>query len=926
MGTPSCTMKAHAVVFLFMMMAEVISANCPAAGAVSPPCAVEDCCLKNSLSDVTRYAACYNAGVCTAGAAPGTGRQSCYQAVTAAPAHGLISLQKLAPTLIFPTAGYSVDASGTYTFGFGDALVGEQAEYDKVGRHVYSVKNYLGIVDVHDPAARKIVYFGPLESESTDVAVCGDYFALSMEGIPRSRGYVLVYQTLAKSNTTSPVLVNNVTVGYLPDHVMFTRDCKTIITANEAEAGINPATGQFDNPEGSISILKWLTEDLSATPQVRELDFTGFNSQAATLVSQGVRHVYKGQNSPDPATLGTFSRDMEPEYMVLSKDEKTLFVGLQEANAIAKVDMDTMTITSITPLGFKEWSSYSLDASDRDGPSINLQAWPIKGMYLPDQLAHFTVGGVEYVAIANEGDTKDYSPVWNEEERGISLNGTVPKLCGALGQQLKCLLATPHLGRIKISITDGIVTGDASCSVDGVYTFGGRSFSILRASDLSFVYDSGDELERRHLELFPPNTVFHNSEPSGSYTAATNTRAYFDTRSDDKGIEPESLAVGVINGRTILFVGSERASTVLVYDVSRPNATVFQSGVRVAGNGPGTLGELFAANTLGTHDPESIEFVPAADSPTGENLLFVSGARTGTLEIFRVDVTACVDSDAGDGPDDGCGGTQPFCYNGGCFAKRIINPSCSFNADQNSTSEAATCITDMAAQVFTEIELQHCFATELDLDGLVHETAEFLQQNGSYCNIEVLIQPGNTTTRRLLQSPSSVFVAVHVYVNNAVHGAQVLASLQSAGYQNLLAEYFGDNAGDVQAVDIFNGVVLAFSSATSDPHFITSRGQKFDFQGEAERTYCIVKDRTLQVNARFTNAANALSQPASTPSKPDDRTWMDQVGILVGNDHILVGAESPPGVSYANSFGTLHVNGVSFRFFSFTRIWLLSFW
>ena len=43
-------------------------------------------------------------------------------------------------------------------------------------------------------------------------------------------------------------------MGALPDMLVFTKDCKTLLTADEGEAGADP-DGVFTNPEGSVSIV-----------------------------------------------------------------------------------------------------------------------------------------------------------------------------------------------------------------------------------------------------------------------------------------------------------------------------------------------------------------------------------------------------------------------------------------------------------------------------------------------------------------------------------------------------------------------------------------------------------------------------------------------------------------------------------------------
>src|SRR5690606_28833774 len=100
------------------------------------------------------------------------------------------------------------------------------------------------------------------------------------------------------------------------------------------------------------------------------------------------------------------------------------FVTLQENNALAVVDLaaDPPVITSILPLGYKDHNSgdNGLDASDRDD-AINIRNWPVLGMYQPDAIASFQVGGQTYLVTANEGDARDYDG-FSEEARVGSID------------------------------------------------------------------------------------------------------------------------------------------------------------------------------------------------------------------------------------------------------------------------------------------------------------------------------------------------------------------------------------------------------------------------------------------------------------------------------------------------------------------------
>eukprot|EP00976_Prorocentrum_cordatum_P053940 1087900-Prorocentrum_minimum.AAC.1 len=111
---------------------------------------------------------------------------------------------------------------------------------------------------------------------------------------------------------------------YLPDMVYVTSDCKTVITANEGEATFD-ASGMFVNPEGSVSVFHW------------------------------------GTNTFDEAPIAT-NMDLEPEYLAMSTDGNTLFVGLQENNAIVTVDIEDPTnpaLGKLFPLELQDWSKYN---------------------------------------------------------------------------------------------------------------------------------------------------------------------------------------------------------------------------------------------------------------------------------------------------------------------------------------------------------------------------------------------------------------------------------------------------------------------------------------------------------------------------------------------------------------------------------------
>jgi LPXTG-motif cell wall-anchored protein len=108
-----------------------------------------------------------------------------------------------------------------------------------------------------------------------------------------------------------------------------------------------------------------------------------------------------------------------------------------------------------------------------------------------------------------------------------------------------------------------------------------------------------------------------------------------DARSDDKGTEPEAVAVGRIGDRQYAFIGLERQGGIMVYDVTDPSAPAFEDYVNLA------LSELASGGDFtgpGTTDvsPEGVVFVSASSSPNGEPLVIVANELSGTTTVYAV--------------------------------------------------------------------------------------------------------------------------------------------------------------------------------------------------------------------------------------------------------------------------------------------------
>ncbi|MEN3974399.1 choice-of-anchor I family protein [Emcibacter sp. SYSU 3D8] len=379
-----------------------------------------------------------------------------------------------------------------------------------------------------------------------------------------------------------------VETGFLPDMVTFTPDGKFVLTANEGEP-----TDDMD-PEGSVSII-----DISGGAAAARAVTIGFESLTADAMRAAGVRVFPGK---EPRT------DFEPEYIAVSADSTTAWVSLQENNALAKFDIATATLTAVLPLGTKDHSQagMGMDPNDKDG-KIDIAPVPVRGLYMPDTIAAFSVGGNAYLITANEGDAR------NEDERVEKAKIDPAALSGDQRKKLE---------RLKISTIDGDTDGDGD--IDALHAYGARSVTIWDI-DGKVVWDSGDQIEKITAARLGNN--FNNNNDENKY----------ESRSDDKGPEPETVDVGVIDGYTYAFIGLERVGGVMMFNVSNPASPTY-AGYENNRDFTTSLdfslpGDLKAAGDLG---PECVRFIPADKSPYGVPLLAVASEVSGTVTLYTV--------------------------------------------------------------------------------------------------------------------------------------------------------------------------------------------------------------------------------------------------------------------------------------------------
>ena len=502
---------------------------------------------------------------------------------------------------------------GSYASGQFDEAAAEIVAHDPRTQRLFTVNAQSGqvdVLDVSDPTAPTLLFTIPVQGVANSVAVHRGLVAIAVEASTKTDpGHVAFMSVDGAALAT-------VTVGAQPDMLTFTPDGRRVLVANEGE----PSDDYLVDPEGSVSIID-LPRPIASLTQ-NHVRTARFDLDAADL---DPRVRVFGPN----ATVAT---NLEPEYITVAKDGRTAWVSLQEANAIAILDVDAGRFTAVRSLGFKDWLlSDGLDASDQSG-AIRPANWPVLGMYQPDALASYEHRGRTFIVTVNEGDVREWDG-YSELSRFRALSGRVPP-CGdsprlqrffaknTLGiTTLDQLRDNTNMGRLNVTTATGL-RADGSCYED-IYTFGGRSFSIWN-DKAELVFDSGSAFEARIAKVNPTNFNSNHTEDN------------FKGRSDDKGPEPEGVAVAKLYGRVYAFMSLERVGGIMVYDVTDPYAPRF---VEYVNNrtffAPGTTPTLEERGDLG---PEGLIVIEPEHSPIrGVPLLVVANEVSGTTTVYRID-------------------------------------------------------------------------------------------------------------------------------------------------------------------------------------------------------------------------------------------------------------------------------------------------
>ena len=600
------------------------------------------------------------------------------------------------------------DAGNCTAFGFGGA---EQSAYDAAEKLVYAVSEQKSIAVVDATTMEwKVSWSAGAVGALTSAKVCGGkLYVAAAADVKTDDGSVLVYDTVKRSDmTTAPTLLQTVTVGPLPDMILPNAACTILAVANEGE-GKQDDAGVLVDPVGSVDLV-----DL-ATYAVSRVDFAGLAATDAELEAKGVDqlmslasmsyfndHSYLKDDLDWDAAIASYTpaTQLEPEYLAWSGDDATVYVNLQENSAVVAVDAATATAADVFGLGLKSWAATKIDTV-KDGECI-LETKPgFATMRMPDSIAAFTLDGKDYLLFAEEGDDYTYGDFEDKQKfkdvikSATEFEDDFADFVAGAGMAD----AFANFGDTKMAVTIGPRAVDYSDPAAPVFEaavgYGGRGISIYEASPtaLTWVWDSGSAFEENVCQYYPwafngiqdeefaltraPGGYLYNSLPAGDglietldemndpdedgcadagdgQPGACPLGGTVDERSLKDGAGTEAMTVGVACGRLVAVTATEKSGVLMAYDVTDPTAPAFIAAQHASPASETMSPEVaMAQGVLGDIDTESIIFVDAADSPSGNAGVLVAGAWSSTLSWWEF---TC-DSALGSGSDGAQGWT-----------------------------------------------------------------------------------------------------------------------------------------------------------------------------------------------------------------------------------------------------------------------------
>lgn len=507
--------------------------------------------------------------------------------------------------------------------GADDGLVAEISGSVTIGNRLYSISsggsNRITLADWSDPQKPRVLQQLNLGANfTTSVATCGNLVAIAVTpasydtaGAMPARSEIRFYSLVPPSRFNpegSLIEVGRVEAGYLSDGMRFSADGRKLYIANEGQ----PNSDFTEDPVGSVTIVSIKGTPLRPRFEKVDVAMPELDAAGLTLLGSGIRFSGKAGETT------TFAQDAEPEYV--SAAGGYLFATLQENNAVARINLATNKVEAYIGLGWVDYSKVAVDLTDRDKDDVSaasngifnpLEDQQAVGLRMADGIAAWQQGRKVYFLTANEGDAREYTGFLDERRDSGLGYGMVPN-------RLKLIVENEKVSGLKDkALTLSANTADASPTNDFTFesgtrtgtpvSFGSRSISLFDGLTGELVWDSW----------------MADSIGGTSYNTSLENIAQFagirdDLRSDDKGVEPETVALVDYIGRRYAVAALERTNAGDTPD------QITQGGLLVIYDVTDVRNVDFVTYQQVSRSPEGVEVIRPLQSPTGRTLLGVS--------------------------------------------------------------------------------------------------------------------------------------------------------------------------------------------------------------------------------------------------------------------------------------------------------------
>ncbi len=208
---------------------------------------------------------------------------------------------------------------------------------------VNAVAGSVSVLDYADPTATRCEFAIAAQGVANSVAVRADGLGvIAFEAPVKTDPGTLVFFDANAADAASAIL-GSVTRGRPARHGRRSRaDGTYAVVANEGE----PADDFSIDPEGSVSDRQAQPARRSRAPTQKDVR-TATSTRSRRAARCPCPRTCACSARPRRATTSRSRRNLEPEYVAI--DGRTAYVALQEANAIAVVDLEPRTVTEIMP-------------------------------------------------------------------------------------------------------------------------------------------------------------------------------------------------------------------------------------------------------------------------------------------------------------------------------------------------------------------------------------------------------------------------------------------------------------------------------------------------------------------------------------------------------------------------------------------------